>query len=90
MEQSFQSDSTVTREGKMTRAIEQQTQKIPSLVYLALAGGAVAASLTLAGTQKSKGLANFIGLWVPSILLLGIYNKIVKVEGSDQSEKTYH
>jgi len=28
--------------------------------------------------------ANFIGLWVPTILLLGTYNKIVKVAGHDR------
>jgi hypothetical protein len=29
-------------------------------------------------------LASFIGMWVPSLLLLGVYNKIVKVAGSDR------
>ncbi len=32
-------------------------------------------------------LAGFIGMWVPSLLLLGIYNKIVKVAGSDRFER---
>jgi len=26
-----------------------------------------------------------VGMWVPSLLLLGVYNKIVKVGGSDRS-----
>ncbi|HVH40795.1 MAG TPA: hypothetical protein VM925_00580 [Labilithrix sp.] len=34
-------------------------------------------------------LAQFVGLWVPSLLLLGVYNKIAKVAGSDQSEKLW-
>lgn len=29
-------------------------------------------------------LATFIGQWAPTFLLLGIYNKIVKVAGSDR------
>lgn len=29
-------------------------------------------------------LAGFVGMWVPSLLLLGVYNKIVKVAGSDR------
>lgn len=29
-------------------------------------------------------LATFVGQWVPTLLLLGIYNKIVKVAGSDR------
>lgn len=31
-------------------------------------------------------LAGFVGMWVPSLLLLGVYNKIVKVAGSDRTE----
>jgi hypothetical protein len=34
----------------------------------------------------SAPLASFIGMWVPSLLLLGVYNKIVKVAGSDRTE----
>jgi len=29
----------------------------------------------------------FIGQWVPTLLLLGVYNKIVKVSGSDRFER---
>jgi hypothetical protein len=76
-------------EGPLTRTIENQTAKIPSAVFLALAGTAVAASLGIAAVTKRKGLANFVGLWVPSLLLLGIYNKIVKTQGSDQREHPY-
>lgn len=32
-------------------------------------------------------LAGFIGMWVPSLLLLGVYNKIVKVAGSDRAAR---
>jgi hypothetical protein len=75
-------------EGPMTKAIEKQTAKIPSVAFLGLAAGSIAISLGLAMTTKRKGLANFVGLWVPSLLLLGIYNKIVKAEGSDLNEKS--
>ena len=42
----------------------------------------MAASLTLAiiGDQKK---ANFVGQWAPSFLILGLYNKMVKLHGSD-------
>lgn len=85
--------NTANREGQMTKAIERQTAKLPSTFYLALAGGAVALSLGLAVTQKRKGWANFVGQWVPSLLILGIYNKIVKTQGSDRIDKgepAYH
>jgi hypothetical protein len=32
-----------------------------------------------------KQVANFIGQWVPTVLLFGVYNKIVKVAGHDQA-----
>jgi hypothetical protein len=35
--------------------------------------------------QASTPLAGFVGMWVPSLLLLGVYNKIVKVAGSDRA-----
>ncbi|MEJ7728374.1 MAG: hypothetical protein WKG00_04085 [Polyangiaceae bacterium] len=27
-----------------------------------------------------KGVASFIGQWAPSLLVIGVYNKLVKVE----------
>ena len=70
------------KEGKVATAIEEQTAKIPSDVFLWAALGSMAVSLTLQlFSQKHRSL--FIGQWAPSFLLLGIYNKIVKLEGHD-------
>ena len=30
-----------------------------------------------------KEAANFIGQWVPTLLIVGLYNKLVKVQGSE-------
>lgn len=96
MEQNLSTDSLTSEqaktEGRFTKALEKQTAKIPSGVYLGLAVGSVLLSAGLAMSEKRKGWANFVGLWVPSILLLGVYNKIVKIEGSDKTEKmqTFH
>ena len=72
-------------EGKTTKTIEKITAAVPSATWLLLGGGAMATSLVLklAGRHKT---ADFIGQWVPTILLLGIYNKIVKTMGSDRSD----
>lgn len=70
-------------EGKMTKAIENQTSKIPSGVYLALSIGSMVLSAAFLMTLKRKDMANFVGLWAPTFLILGLYNKIVKTEGSD-------
>lgn len=70
------------REGTVARVIEEQTAKIPSDVFLWTAVGAIAVSLTLQLTGgKHKSL--FFGQWVAPFLLLGIYNKLVKLEGHD-------
>ena len=69
-------------EGGVTEMIEEQTAKLPSGAYLTLGVGAMALSwLLLAGGRKN--LANFVGQWVPTILIIGLYNKLVKVEGHD-------
>ena len=69
-------------EGTVARTIEQQTAKLPSDIYLWAAGGAIATSAILQLTGKPKA-SLFIGQWVAPFLLLGVYNKIVKVAGSD-------
>ena len=69
-------------EGTVTKMIEEQTAKVPSATYLSLGIGAMVLSwLFLAGGRTN--LANFIGQWVPTILIVGLYNKLVKVEGHD-------
>ena len=70
------------REGTVTQMIEEQTAKVPSGTYLTLGVGAMVLSwLLLAGGRRN--LANFVGQWVPTILIMGLYNKLVKVEGHD-------
>jgi hypothetical protein len=70
------------KEGKVARTIEEQTAKLPSDVFLWASVGSMAASLTMK-IMKKDDLALFIGQWAAPFLLLGIYNKIVKVAGSD-------
>ncbi|HEX8268801.1 MAG TPA: hypothetical protein VF581_02820 [Flavobacterium sp.] len=70
-------------EGPVAKAIEKQTAKLPSDLFLwaALSSMAVSATLKIMGKNHT---ALFVGQWAPSFLLLGVYNKIVKVEGSDK------
>jgi hypothetical protein len=69
-------------EGTITKAIEYYTSQVPSGTYLGLAAGSIglAALLHLTGKKQS---AQFVGHWVPTILILGLYNKLVKVQGSE-------
>lgn len=70
-------------EGPVARTIEEQTAKIPSDVYLWAALGSMGASAILQITGK-KEESVFVGQWAPAFLLLGLYNKLVKVAGSDR------
>lgn len=69
-------------EGELTKQIEHYTSQVPSGVYLSLAVGSIGLSaiLHMAGRKED---AQFVGHWVPTILLLGVYNKLVKLQGSE-------
>lgn len=70
-------------EGKVARTIEDQTARLPSdsFLWAALAAVGVAMAMQVKG-RALTGL--FVGQWVAPFLLLGVYNKIVKVAGSDR------
>ena len=87
------------REGKVAKAIENQTAKLPSDLFLWAAGGAVVLSLISQLRQpkrmsffnmpsRSGQMGLFFGQWVPTLLLLGVYNKIVKVNGGSDSQSS--
>lgn len=69
-------------EGVVARTIEQQTARLPSDVFLWAACGSIATSLTLKMLGRDHA-ALFVGQWAPTFLILGLYNKLVKVAGSD-------
>ena len=71
------------KEGPVTKKIEKHTSKIPSdtFLYAALGSMAVSATLKLCGRRHD---ALFVGQWAAPFLLLGLYNKLVKVAGHDQ------
>jgi hypothetical protein len=70
------------REGPVARTIEQQTAKLPSDTFLWAAIGSIGLSLAFQVAKKTEA-ANFVGHWAPTILLLGLYNKMVKLHGSE-------
>jgi len=70
------------REGTVARSIEQQTAKLPSDTFLWAAVGSMAGSLVMMAMGQEKK-ANFIGQWAPTFLILGLYNKMVKLQGSE-------
>jgi len=74
---------TTPREGEVAKRVERTTAQVPSDTFLWAALGAVGASLLLR-TARQKNASLFIGQWVSPLLLFGVYNKLVKLGGSDR------
>jgi hypothetical protein len=74
-------------EGKLTKTIENQTAKLPSDAFLFTAVGAMGVSLALRCLGK-KDTSLFVGQWAAPILLMGIYNKLVKQSGHDETSNS--
>jgi len=72
-------EKSATEEDMVTKAIEKQTVKMPSDIFLFAAMGAAAISLTLKCMGNDRN-ATFVGQWVAPILIMGVYNKLVKQE----------
>jgi len=74
-------------EGPVARAIEKKTSKIPSDVFLWAALGFLGVSVAMRAGSR-RGIAPILSELGPTLLLLGVYNKLVKVAGSDQYDQT--
>jgi hypothetical protein len=70
------------QEDQITASIEKFTAQVPSSVYLALALGSMAVSVSFKAAKRTD-MALFVGQWAAPFLILGIYNKLVKIHGSD-------
>jgi hypothetical protein len=69
-------------EGRVAEAIEEQTAKLPSDTFLWAGLGALGASFALNMFGK-KETGNVVGQLAPVLLIMGLYNKIVKIHGHD-------
>ena len=74
------------REGAVARSIEHYTAQLPSDTFLWAALGSIGVSLALR-LSGNRHDALFVGQWAPTFLLLGLYNKLVKVAGSDPQHR---
>ena len=71
-------------EGAIAKTIENQTARLPSDTFLWAAIAAMIGSFVLqANDRKHESL--FVGQWAPTLLVIGLYNKLVKVAGSDRT-----
>jgi hypothetical protein len=70
-------------EGALARTIEDQTARLPSDLWLWAAFASMGVSLALQ-VRGRKDESLFVGQWAAPFLVLGVYNKLVKVAGSDR------
>ncbi len=75
-------------EGRFAKAMEKVTTRVSPRTWLWLAVGSMAVSAGIAATTRRKEVANFIGLWVPSLLLMGIYNNLVNIQKSTSQSQS--
>jgi hypothetical protein len=85
MANTFAEQDYAHSEGKVAKAIEEQTSKLPSDAFLWMAIGSMAVSATLQ-SLGNKHASLFVGQWAPTFLIFGLYNKLVKQLGSDRTE----
>jgi hypothetical protein len=85
MSQIGESQRPMPTEDQITKSVEEYTAAIPSSAYLGIAVGAMALSLICQMTGRGKW-GNFIAQWVSTWLIIGVYNKLVKLEGHDQTD----
>ena len=76
----------------LSRKIDEQVAEVPPAGLLGLAATSFVVSGALALFRERKGWANFFGMWVPSLLFLTIYAKLVKLErtGAIRQVPTVH
>jgi hypothetical protein len=80
--QNTDKNRTEHREGPVARTIEDQTAKLPSDIFLWTSIAIMGASLILKIAGK-KHTSLFVGQWPAPILIMGVYNKLVKQQGHD-------
>jgi len=73
-------------EDQITKSVEAYTAAIPTSSYLGVAAGAMALSLICQVTGRGKW-GNFIAQWVPTWLMFGVYNKLLKLEGHENFDR---
>ena len=70
------------KESRTAKALESRSAQVGTDVFFWAALGSIAGSAYL----KMKGREQtslFVGQWAPTFLTIGVYNKLVKLFGSD-------
>lgn len=79
-QRSQRSEAVPHEGGRLGRMVDEQASRIPSQSFIGLAVGSMVLSAVTAIVFQKRPLGNFFGLWVPSLLSIGVYNKLQKIE----------
>jgi hypothetical protein len=69
------------------RLVEDQVRRVPPSLLVGLAFGSMAVSAAFAVAGKLK-VANFIGQWVPSLLILATFDRLMQAETGSVARAT--
>ena len=70
---------------KKVAAVESSHWAVHSSAYLAAARASMASHVKLQAAKGRALVALFVGQWAAPFLILGIYNRLVKIHGSDSA-----
>lgn len=68
-------NGALREEQALSEQIERAARRVPSRLFLSAALGSIVASALLQIIGR-KHDAQFVGQWVPTVLLLGLYNRL--------------
>jgi|SRR6266496_3275124 hypothetical protein len=88
-EGALETETSQPRADKLTKSLKEYTAAMPSSAYLGVAAGAMILSLVCELTGRSKW-ANLIARWVPVCLIIAVYDKLVKLEAHDQTDRGHN
>lgn len=69
-------------ESRSAKILEKQTARLPSDLFFWAAVGSIGASAYLQ-IKGNRERSLFVGQWAPTFLVIGVYNKMVKLLGSE-------
>ncbi len=72
-------------EGEVAKTIEKETAKMSSDIFLWTGLSCLGASAVLRAVGLTS-LGQFLGQVAAPVLIMGLYNKVVKLHGSEKSE----
>jgi hypothetical protein len=80
--------SSEPNEDEFTKTVEEYTAAINTVFgLLGSRGGCHGTVFIVTGDGSRKKWGNLIAQWVPTWLVIGLYNKVVKLEGRDETDR---